>query len=51
MKCKVCDGAGWYADHAPDCDGHCHGCPIQVQCKDCEGTGSIEELKPKTINP
>ena len=51
MKCKQCNGDGWYADHSeshyrngnnPD-DCYKYGCPIQVQCADCLGTGEIKE--------
>ena len=49
--CPVCNGDGWYADHASsdlhDEDGQCCGyCPIQVQCETCEATGIVtnEEL-------
>ena len=40
--CRTCNGRGWYEDHAPHCDGdeciEC-GCPVQVQCPVCQGTG------------
>lgn len=43
-KCKVCNGDGYYADHAPmnthnPETGECMICPIQVQCEECEATG------------
>jgi len=44
--CKQCDGNGWYADHSPehyhyshDTDCSKYGCPVQVECDLCEGTG------------
>ncbi len=45
MKCKDCDGVGWTAEHAPRCLGDCenHGCPYQVQCETCQGTGIITD--------
>jgi hypothetical protein len=45
MKCKNCDGVGWTAEHAPYCLGDCenHGCPYQVQCEKCQGTGIITD--------
>ena len=45
MKCNICNGQGWTAEHSPyqgdhDEDGSCNGsCPIQVQCEYCQGTG------------
>jgi len=51
MKCKDCGGDGWYADHSPehyagqDLDCSECGCPVQVQCEKCEGTGKIKPTK------
>ena len=45
VKCEMCEGNGWYADHdhSPHShseDGSCNGsCPIQVQCENCRATG------------
>ena len=43
-KCTDCNGDGYTAEHDPS-DPHIHGCnggcPIQVQCHYCEGTGEI----------
>jgi RecJ-like exonuclease len=53
--CPVCNGDGWYADHAPsyqhDEDGQCCGyCPIQVGCEDCQGAGFVTDEILKVIN-
>ncbi len=49
MKCSQCSGNGWYDDHTPahyddPSDNDCgkHGCPIQVECENCEGTGYVK---------
>jgi hypothetical protein len=43
MKCITCEGNGFTSEHAPASahggDGECLVCPIQVGCKDCNGTG------------
>lgn len=44
IKCKHCDGVGWYPGHDPSdfhIDGICTSCPIQVQCENCRGLGYI----------
>jgi hypothetical protein len=43
-KCRACDGDGWTAEHAPSCGGDCweFGCPVQVQCSACGGSGEVE---------
>ena len=54
-RCETCGGDGFVVDtesyseaaHAPDCQGYCRNCPIEVQawrevqseCPDCGGTG------------
>ena len=45
MKCDACDGQGWTAKHYPHCDGNCYewGCPAQVQCEKCNGTGEVDD--------
>ncbi len=58
MKCSVCNGDGFYADHAPMSEhnpetGECLYCPVQAGCETCKGTGllyadflsRIQELK------
>ena len=47
VKCEQCDGNGWYADHSllhyqnsNDTDCSEYGCPVQVECEKCNGTGS-----------
>ena len=52
IKCSVCGGDGWYADHSlehyhnsQDCDCSKYGCPVQVECEICEGTGYIVNKK------
>ena len=46
VPCPECNGEGWYADHSlehyhnshdPDCSRY--GCPVQVECEKCNGTG------------
>lgn len=48
MECKECFGYGKY-DVGPDCDLPasmcCGGCYKTVECKKCNGTGKIEEMK------
>lgn len=56
-KCLVCMGEGWISDHSPahyvnqnDDDCSKFGCPIQVQCSNCQGTGEttqemVDEIK------
>lgn len=41
--CETCGGTGSYAEHAEGCYGNCskHGCPVQVQCRPCNGSGSV----------
>lgn len=49
MKCDYCGGDGWYQDHddmgnhavGNDGEPECVSCPIQRQCENCQGTGSI----------
>lgn len=44
IKCPVCDGYGYTAEHSGDSDclqGNCSSCPIQVQCDNCKATGFI----------
>lgn len=44
IKCKNCDGAGYYAGHAdtPHENGACDGsCPVQYQCELCQATGLV----------
>jgi hypothetical protein len=48
-KCPVCNGVGYTVEHNPDdphdggvCSG---GCPIQVECEQCEATGIIHKEK------
>jgi len=48
-KCLKCNGDGFASEHNPnsyDRDGwhDCSGCPIQVQCEECHGTGKIEDV-------
>ena len=54
-NCEHCGGDGWTVEvesyseaaHAPDCQGYCRNCPVeveaqrqvQVECPECEGTG------------
>ena len=45
-KCLNCEGEGWIVDHSPahyanqqDPDCYPYGCPVQVQCEECQGTG------------
>lgn len=44
--CPNCGGHGWTAEHVRgdhyDCDQL--GCPVQVPCEKCEGTGQVKEL-------
>jgi len=49
-KCPNCNGDGWYLDHSrahyaaqydPKLDCGQYGCPIQVQCERCQGTGKV----------
>ena len=48
MKCGVCGGIGWYADHDQSCMGwyedgcDCNG--VQIQCDTCQGTGLVENI-------
>ena len=44
MECEQCDGRGWNPEHSPKCNGDCdtHGCPYQVQCVPCLGTGLVQ---------
>ena len=49
IKCKNCDGDGWYMDHSllhyenmTDRDCTKYGCPVQVPCEVCLGEGYIE---------
>ncbi|HUX57105.1 MAG TPA: hypothetical protein VMV77_09030 [Bacteroidales bacterium] len=46
--CQVCGGNGWYTDHSnahyanpqiTDCFEF--GCPVQVECEECNGTGYV----------
>jgi RecJ-like exonuclease len=43
VPCPDCEGVGWTAEHHPKCDGNCNyfGCPYQVQCEKCYGTGKL----------
>lgn len=45
QECTKCRGYGYYADHDLPTrhgeDGECVSCPIQVQCKVCQGTGEM----------
>lgn len=46
-KCKECDGRGFFTEHNErethsGEDGSCLECPIQVQCEDCKGEGTIK---------
>jgi RecJ-like exonuclease len=50
IKCGVCHGEGWYADHSPnhyanshDDDCSQYGCPVQVECENCKATGYIDK--------
>lgn len=50
MKCSQCNGDGWYADHSlghyqnsSDSDCSKYGCPVQVECDKCNGTGVMSE--------
>lgn len=42
VECRYCDGQGWFADHEDECyeDGACSCSGVQVQCHECNGTGS-----------
>lgn len=46
--CPCCHGEGWYSDHNENSfnyetgEHECSGCPIQVECQNCEGTGRVE---------
>lgn len=46
--CSTCNGQGWTVEHAPSCDGNCerHGCPIQAQCRSCDG---VDQRPPVTV--
>lgn len=51
MRCKQCNGDGWYADHSDvhysnsDLDCSECGCPVQRPCEHCEGRGfSIDDM-------
>ena len=41
VKCKLCNGQGWTAEHDIMCDGNCEFCPVQVQCQQCSATGFV----------
>lgn len=51
IKCHVCNGDGFYADHSSShyhspydiCSDH--GCPVQVECEYCEGQGKIKIIR------
>lgn len=49
-ECPRCQGKGWTTEHnmAPDAhsgDGQClGGCPVQVGCEQCSGTGKVNNL-------
>jgi len=44
MKCPFCKDDGWYLDydHNPDTG---EPIPVQVICRNCDGTGRIEEIE------
>lgn len=41
VKCKLCNGQGWTAEHDIMCNGNCECCPVQVQCQECSATGFV----------
>jgi len=55
--CPDCNGFGYTAEHNPadpHPDGECSGgCPIQVECQKCEGTGWLKtnELQEEECYP
>ena len=40
--CPSCNGTGSEDEHHWDCDGSCKYCPIEIQCRHCEGTGKLK---------
>jgi hypothetical protein len=53
--CPCCNGIGWTVEHDPSdphIGGVCTNCPVQVQCKECEGTGIVwkKDIKKKQKN-
>lgn len=46
--CPICNGDGYTAEHDPMSFNYhtgehdCHGCPIQVGCENCQGTGKVK---------
>lgn len=55
MKCKICNGDGFTSEHDEDSRDHegqhcCSGCPIQVQCENCQATGQVGDMKATMLN-
>ena len=52
--CERCQGMGFFADHSPshyaNSNSTCyeHGCPVQVECQECKGTGKAEVPESET---
>lgn len=46
--CPICKGDGYTAEHDPTSMDYetgehtCYGCPIQVGCENCQGTGRVK---------
>ena len=44
--CPTCSGYGWWVDHEDECyqTGDCGCSGVQVECRDCAGTGKRETV-------
>lgn len=49
--CRHCGGAGYIAEHHPDCMDTrcCPDCPIQVECEYCGGSGREPAPDPRVM--